>query len=51
MKNYVKHIDYINKQINILGKVTVRVKSAGWVVPSVTFLVIAKARCVMRLDW
>ena len=51
MKNYVKHIDYNNKQINILGELTVSVKSAGWVVPAATFLVVEKARCLLGLDW
>lgn len=51
MKNYVKHIDYNNKQINILGEVKVSVKSAGWVVPAATFLVVEKARYLLGLDW
>ena len=51
MKNYVKHIDYNNKQINILGELTVRVTSAGWVVPAAKFLVVEKARCLLGLDW
>ena len=51
MKNYVRHICYNKKQIDILGEVSLRVSSAGWVVEECKFLVVENACCLLGLDF
>ena len=50
LKNYVRHIDYNDQTINVLGQLTVPVSSAGWKVDDAKFLVVERARCLLGLD-
>ena len=50
MKNYIQYIDYNDQKSNILGELTVDIKSAGWTAEKAKFLVVPKARCLMGLD-
>ena len=50
MTEYIEHIDYNHKVIDILGEVSVTIKSAGWCTKA-KFLVVEKARCLMGLDY
>ena len=50
LKNYVRHIDYNDQTINVLGQLTVPVSSAGWKVINAKFLVVQRARCLLGLD-
>ena len=50
LKDYVRHIDYNDQTIKVLGQLTVPVSSAGWKVDNAKFLVVERARCLLGLD-
>ena len=50
MTDNIEHTDYNHKVIDILGEVSVTIKSAGWTTKA-KFSVVEKARCLMGLDY
>ena len=50
VKDYIRHIDYNDSVINVLGQLTLPVTSAGWEVEEAKFLVVEKARCLLGMD-